>query len=41
MQELDYFNIVLIVILLALGGVVFVAVSMFLSHVFGFFDYDE
>ena len=41
MQELDYFNILWIVALMALGGVVFVAVSMFLSFVFGFFDYDE
>lgn len=41
MQELDYFNVLLIVALLAIGGVVVTAVSMFLSFVFGFFDYEE
>ena len=41
MQEIDYFNILLIVLILALGGVVFVTVNMFLGFIFGFFDYDE
>lgn len=41
MQELDYFNILALVALLGLGSIVFVAVSMFLSFIWGLFDYDE
>lgn len=41
MQELDYFNILWIIAILAIGGVVFVATSMFLTFVLGVFDYEE
>lgn len=41
MQELDYFNILMLVALLALGGIVVSTVGMFLSFIFGFFDYEE
>ena len=41
MQELDYFNILWIIAIMALGGVVFVTVSMFVSLVLGLFDYEE